>query len=90
MAENPKLTNRQTAAALCREMADRIDRQQDTDFSGAMIVVAPDGKKIEMVMVDPSADLAAFWAISKSKIEIAATEAMIEEERRRAQAQGYR
>lgn len=83
MADEKKLSPRELAAQTCRDMADRIDRQQDTDFSGALLVIGPDQRKIEMVMVDPSLDKAAFWAIAKSKIEIAASEAMADEEQRR-------
>lgn len=85
MADAPKPSKREEAAALCRAMAERIDRQEDADFSGALLVISPDGSKVEMVMVDPSLDVAAFWGIAKTKVDIAAGEALLAEEKRQQQ-----
>jgi hypothetical protein len=54
-------------------MADRIRAIQPDDFNGALVLVAPDGTEITMMM-QGSRDEMVFWSTAKSKIEIAATD----------------
>lgn len=60
------------AAAFTR-MAERISAIEEADFNGALVLVAPDGTAIDM-MIQGSRDEVVFWSMAKSKIEIAATE----------------
>lgn len=60
------------AAAFTR-MAERIAAIEESDFNGALVLVAPDGTAIEMMM-QGSRDEVVFWSTAKSKVEIAATE----------------
>lgn len=60
------------AAAFTR-MAERIAAIEEADFNGALVLVAPDGTAIDM-MIQGSRDEVVFWSMAKSKIEIAASE----------------
>lgn len=66
-------------AALFRGMAERIERNDDAEFGGAILVVPPtrNGVALEPVavmIVDPSQDPATLFAIAKAKIDIAAAQ----------------
>lgn len=52
-------------------MATRIDRAESAEFGGALVLVAPDGKKIEFMMTNPTpeSNLVAFWAFVESVIK---------------------
>jgi len=54
-------------------MAARIHAIEPGDFSGALVLVAPDGTTIEM-MIQGTKDEVVFWSTAKSKIEIAAAD----------------
>lgn len=56
-----------------RRMAGRIEAIQADDFNGALVLVAPDGSEITLMM-QGTRDEVVFWSTAKSKIEIAATE----------------
>lgn len=57
-----------------REMAARIERIFESEFSGAILIVPPTGETIAVVIADPKKDLDAFWAVANSKIEIGMAE----------------
>lgn len=62
-------------AEFFRSMADRIDRNKPEEFSGALLVVPPGADKpIEILLINPAQDLAAFWATVSSTIQVAAAE----------------
>lgn len=61
-------------AAAFREMAERIEKNDPAEFAGAILLVPPDGKPIEILLVDKSRDEAFFWATASSRIEIATAE----------------
>lgn len=52
-------------------MAARIDRSEAAEFGGALVLIAPDGKKIEFMMTNPTpeSNLVAFWAFVESVIK---------------------
>lgn len=54
-------------------MAERIRAIQPDDFNGALVLVAPDGSEITLMM-QGTRDEVVFWSTAKSKIEIAATD----------------
>lgn len=54
-------------------MAERIRAIPPDDFNGALVLVAPDGSEITLMM-QGTRDEVVFWSTAKSKIEIAATE----------------
>jgi hypothetical protein len=54
-------------------MAARIRAIQPEDFNGALVLVAPDGTEITLMM-QGTRDEVVFWSTAKSKIEIAATD----------------
>ena len=65
-------------AALFRRMAERIEATDETEFGGVVVVLPPldqNGKlePIEVLILDPMRDLATFWAMARSKVEIAAS-----------------
>ena len=53
-----------------KEMAIKIDHNANTTFGGAAVIVAPDGEKVELLLLDASADPAQFWGTVSSRIEI--------------------
>ena len=55
------------------KMAARIRAIEPDDFNGALVLVAPDGVQITLMM-QGSRDEVVFWSTAKSKIEIAATD----------------
>ena len=58
-----------------RDMADRIERNVPAEFAGALLVVPPaGGEAIEILLVNPSHDLALFWSTILAKVQIAASE----------------
>lgn len=66
-------------ADLFREMADRIERNEDAEFAGAILVVPPRRNGVELpsisvMIVDPSQDPATLFAIAKGKIDIASAQ----------------
>lgn len=61
-------------AAVFREMADRIDRNLESDFAGAILIVPPEGEPMAMMLADPANDLAAFWAVAVSKVQLGQAE----------------
>ena len=51
-------------------MAIKIDHNVGSTFGGAAVIVAPDGDKVELLLLDASADPAQFWGTVSSRIEI--------------------
>ena len=62
-------------ADVFRAMAERIARNKSEEFAGALLVVPPKAEDpIEILLVNPKQDLAAFWATVASTIQVAAAE----------------
>lgn len=64
-------------AAPFTEMAERITRNDPKEFAGAMLMVAPDGKQIAVMITDPSQDLEGFLAHCMSKLQAHTAELQI-------------
>jgi hypothetical protein len=64
-----------TSAELFRVMAERIDRNPSEEFGGAVLIVPPaGGEAIEILLIDPKKDLAAFWGTVQAKVQVAVAE----------------
>ena len=68
-----------------RVMADLIDRNVNSTFGGAVVIIPPPegGDPIEMLMLDVTADAGQFWSTIKTRIEIKLNQM---DEKARAQA----
>lgn len=55
-------------AKLFRDMADRVERANETEFSGAMLYVPPTGEPIAVMIVDPKPDNEAFLSLCMGKL----------------------
>jgi hypothetical protein len=56
-------------------MAARIERNEASEFAGALLVVPPEGgEMIAILLVDPQRDMAHFWSTVAAKVTIAARE----------------
>lgn len=50
-------------------MAARIDTTNASEFGGALVLIAPDGKKLEFLLTNPNPELVSFWGFVRSSIE---------------------
>lgn len=57
-----------------RDMADRIERNLESDFAGAILIVPPVGDPVAVMINDPTKDMESFWVVAESKIQIATME----------------
>ena len=70
-----------------REFASKIEKNDEGDFAGAFLIVAPGGEQVSGIMVgDP--DVASFFGVVKTKFDAVVTK--IDEEAKRNQAFGRR
>ena len=70
-------------------MADRITKNADQPFGGAVVIVPPTpGQSIEILMLDPNSDMALFWGTIRTKIDIALANAEAEKRRQAGFGQG--
>ena len=63
---------------LFRAMAERVERNPDEEFGGALLIVPPiepgSGTKLAPIThlsIGPVADVAAFWGVAAAKVEVA-------------------
>ncbi len=68
------------------EMADRIQRNLQAEFSGAIVIVPPSGEPIAVLLTDPKPDMEAFWAMVSGKVQVATAEHFAE---KNGQNNGY-
>lgn len=61
-------------SAVFREMAERIERNTEADFAGAMLIVPPQGDPIAVMLADPTQDKEAFLALCAGKLQVATQE----------------
>ena len=54
-----------------RVMAERIDKNDPAEFSGAVVIVPPTGDPVVRLCLDPSADVAMFWGEIMTKAQMA-------------------
>jgi hypothetical protein len=58
-----------------RDMAARIERNEASEFAGALLLVPPDGgDPLEILLVKQTHDLALFWSTITAAVTIAARE----------------
>jgi hypothetical protein len=64
-------------AELLRAMADRIERNSESEFAGCFVVIPPQtpdgrgGDTVEMLLIDPTGDAANFWSTAGNKLDTA-------------------
>jgi len=51
------------------DMADRISSSKEEEFGGALVLIAPDGTKLEFLLTNPDQNLIGFWGFVKASIE---------------------
>jgi len=56
------------------EMAARIQRNEKSEFAGAIVVVTPDGTILSQAFINPTPDTAGFWSTAKAMVEVAVTD----------------
>jgi hypothetical protein len=69
------------------EMSAVLQAMKPEIFSGAMVLVTPDGETISLLVSDPSKDAALFLSTARTKIEILVND--VKEKREKA-GRGYR
>ena len=54
-------------------MAERIDKNDGEQFGGAFVIIPPDGagEAMQSLMINSGTDLAAFWMLLQSMINVA-------------------
>lgn len=55
-------------------IAARIDLNAEGDFAGAVCIVPPEGAPVELLFLDTTKDAGMFWALVKTKAEMALSE----------------
>ena len=65
-----------------RQMAERIERNAEAEFGGAVVIVPLVGEPVSMVLFGPKGDTTAFWALIRSKVEIATNEHLENEQKK--------
>lgn len=73
-------------AAIFTDMAAQIERNKESGFGGAFVIVPPPvegGEPLSTLILDPKSDPASFWGVLKAKCEIALAE--LQETQRRQQ-----
>lgn len=59
---------------LFRNLADKIERNDEKDFGGAFLILPPVGNEISGVIIGQS-DIASFFGMVKTKLDVAVSEA---------------
>lgn len=76
-------------AAMAVRIAHMNASPASAGFGGAVVIVPPGGSEpIEILMLDPHADLAMFWGTIRTKIDIALGAAEAEKRNQRGFGQG--
>jgi hypothetical protein len=82
-------TRQPNAADRFAAMALRIAHNAKETFGGAVVIVPPGGgDPIEILMLDPHADLGMFWGTIRTKIDLALGAAEAEKRRQSGFGQG--
>jgi len=68
----PLIQKSQATVDPFRRMADRIEKNADATFGGAVVIVPPSyaGDTIELLMLDAQGDAAQFWGTIATRIQI--------------------
>lgn len=70
-----------------RDFASKIEKNDEKDFAGAFLVIAPGGEQTSGILVGEP-DMASFFGMIKTKLDVVVTK--IDEEAKRNQAFGRR
>ncbi len=74
-------------ADLFRDFAAKIEKNDEKDFAGAFLIVAPSGDAVDGILVG-TPDIASFFGMVKTKLD--AVISKISDEEKKAQAFGRR
>lgn len=69
--ENEQPQEKTKPSDLFRLWADKIDKNDQEDFSGAFMIIPPVGDPISSLLIDQDKDIGNFFALVKTKIEAA-------------------
>ena len=83
-------TNSPSPAQFFIDMAARISRNEIAEFGGCVLVVAPGGQVVDMLMVGSKPDEVHFWAAAKQRVSEAADAAVFELEAKHRGQQPFR
>lgn len=61
---------KETPSDILRRVADLIERNPSNSFGGAAVVLPPEGAHIEVLILDPSVNLAQFWSALQGRIAL--------------------
>ena len=84
------MTDTNSPSQFFKEMAARIERNEVAEFGGCVLVVAPGGQVIDMLMVGSKPDEVHFWAAAKQRVSEAADAAVFEMEAKHRSQQPFR
>lgn len=59
---------KESPADILRRVADLIERNPIESFSGAAVVIPPEGEHVEILILDPSVHVAQFWSLVQYRI----------------------
>jgi hypothetical protein len=65
-------------AEIFKRMAERIERNKEA-FGGAFLMIGPDGKVVETLVISDEPNMAQFWGLAKIRIEVAQSEVAMSE-----------
>lgn len=74
------MTDKTEPAKICREMADRLDRNDPAEFAGCYVIISPKGKVVSHALFNPTGDEASFWGFVSAQVQTSATLAVQDEE----------
>lgn len=74
-------------ADLFRQFADKIEKNDTKDFAGAFLIVPPSGDAVSSILVG-EADVASFFGMVKSKLDILINKLDAEEKQKNAFGRG--
>jgi hypothetical protein len=82
--------NGNDAAALFRQMADRIEKNADEEFSGAFLVVPPgDCEPLDGLSVSSKPNIPAFFSNLQGQVEIVVNELVVAARGGSGRGRGY-
>ena len=84
------MTDVPAPAQAFKDMALRIERNVAQEFGGCVLVVAPGGQVVDMLMVGSKPDEVHFWAAAKQRVSEAADAAVFELEAKHRGQQPFR
>lgn len=62
---------KQKTSELFRAMADQIDRNEQSQFGGACVIVPPVGDPVQVLILNSQRDAAQFWGMLDATVKLA-------------------